>query len=312
MTPPIHQRMSLSEWTILLLLSVLWGGSFLFNKIALDSFPPLTMVLLRAALSSLLIYAYIRFTGGRLTRSPKVWVGFVILGFLNIALPLALFAWSQQHIGAGLASILCATTPLFSVVAGHALTRDEKATPGKIAGVVFGIIGVVVMMGGDALQGIGKDLVPQIACLVASAAYAFASLYARRFQGWGVAPAEVAAGQMITTTLMLLPLAGMVDRPWTLPAPLATAVLAIIALALLSSALAYILYFRLLETVGATNALLTTFLTPVTAIVLGIAILGEALEPRHWAGMGLIGLGLAAIDGRIFTLFRARPARQLG
>ncbi|MBB5686934.1 DMT family transporter [Sphingobium boeckii] len=312
MTPPINQRMGLAEWAVLIFLSILWGGSFLFIKLSLHSFPPLTLVLLRAILSSLMIYAFIRFTGRRLPTSPSVWIGFTILGLLNIALPLALFAWSQQHIGAGLASILNATTPLFSVVAAHFMTHDEKASAAKIAGVFFGMAGVIVMIGGDALGGMGDDLAPQIACLIAAASYAFASIYARRFQPWGIEPVHVAAGQMITTALMLFPIAMIVDQPWTLPAPLPEAVIAMVALALFSTALAYILYFRLLETAGATNALLVTFLVPITAILLGIAILGEALELKHWAGVALIALGLAAIDGRMFSLFRAKPAARPG
>ncbi|RJF94154.1 DMT family transporter [Sphingomonas cavernae] len=298
------------EWLVFGVLSIVWGGSFFFIEISLRSFPPLTLVLLRATLSSAALLVVLRITGRRLPTSLSLWLAFLGLGALNIAIPFVLVAWGQTHIPIGLASILNATTPLWGVVVAHAFTADEKATPGKIIGVLSGIAGVAIMMGADALAGLGGNLLAQLACVTAALSYALAGVYGRRFKAMGVAPVEVAAGQLIAAAALMLPLAVIFDAPWRLPAPLFQSIAAMACLALISTAFAYILYFRLIEKAGATNALLVTFVIPIPAIMLGTFLLGETLEPKHYAGMALIGLGLAAIDGRPFGwLSRGRASR---
>ena len=205
----------------------------------------------------------------------------------------------QTHIASGLAAILNATTPLFTVMVAHAFTKDETMTGNRLIGVVVGFLGVTLMIGADALKGIGTDVVAQLAVLAAAVSYAFAGVFGRRFARMGVAPIATAAGQVAASTLMLLPVALLVDRPWTLAPPSASAFAAIFGIAALSTALAYVLYFRLLASSGATNLLLVTFLIPVSAIVLGSLVLGERLAAKHFLGMSLIGAGLAAIDGRL-------------
>jgi len=301
-----------SEWGILLLLATVWGGSFLFISLALHSFPPLTLVLLRCALASLALFVLLRISATRLPRSAVAWWAFLRLGILNIALPFALVAWSQLQIDTGLAAILNATTPLWGVIVCHLFTRDEKATRGKIIGVLLGMAGVAAMIGGDAFIGLDRHLPAQIACVAAALSYAFAGLYSRGFADLGIAPIQVAAGQMITAAMLLLPVALLVDAPWRLPVPHAESLIAIAALGLVSTALAYILFFRLVETAGATNALLVTFLVPLSAILLGTLVLGESLAPRHILGMAMIALGLAAIDGRLVSLWRAGPKARPG
>jgi drug/metabolite transporter (DMT)-like permease len=222
------------------------------------------------------------------------------MGALNNLIPFSLIFWGQTAITGGLASILNATTPLFAVVLAHWLTRDERITGGRLVGLALGIGGVAVLIGPEALQGVGLHLLAQIAVLGAALSYAFAGIYGRRFKGQS--PLVTAAGQVSATTVMVLPVALALDQPWTGPSPGLATWAAIIGLALLSTALAYILYFRILASAGATNLLLVTFLIPVSALLLGAAVLGERIDLEQVLGMILIGLGLAAIDGRPLNL----------
>jgi len=232
------------------------------------------------------------------------------MGLLNNAIPFTLFVVAQSTIGSGLAAILNATTPIFGVVVAHLVTRDERLTPSRMAGVLLGVAGVAVMVGPSALGGLGRDLGAQLACLGAAVSYACAGVYGRRFPRLGLAPAATAAGQLSASTLLILPLALLIDRPWMLPVPGPTVFAAVLGLALASTAFAYVLYFRILALAGATNLLLVTFLIPVSAILLGVVGLGEVLLPRQVAGMALIGCGLAAIDGRLPDRLRAALRRS--
>jgi drug/metabolite transporter (DMT)-like permease len=301
----INRAMSKQDWAILLFLSVLWGGSFFFIEVALDTVAPLTLVLIRVALAAALLWAFLLVRGERLAMPPGAALAFLVLALLNNVVPFVLFAWAQEEIAGGLASILNATTPIWGVIVAHFATADEKATPGKIAGVVFGFGGVAVMIGMDLPGEIGTDILAQLACLGATLCYALAGVWARRFRGMGVNPVAVSTGQLTAAAIVMLPLVLLFEPPWRAAPPSPEAWAALIALALFCTSLAYILYFRLLASAGATNSLLVTFLIPITAILLGALILDERLELRHFAGMALIGLGLAAIDGRLFS--RGRP-----
>jgi drug/metabolite transporter (DMT)-like permease len=294
--PPINQPMGAIEWLLLIALSVLWGGTFLFAEIALEEVRPFTLVLGRVGIAALILVVVVYATGHRMPRSWTAWLPFLIMGALNNLIPFSLIFWGQIEITGSLASILNATTPLFTVLLAHFLTRDERMTPGRLAGLALGIAGVVAMVGPAALHGLGLHLLAQIAVLGAALSYAFAGIYGRRFRGQP--PLVTAAGQVSATTLMMLPLALALDQPWAGTLPGVSTWVAILGLALLSTALAYILYFRILATAGATNLLLVTFLIPVSAILLGVAMLGERLYLEQVVGMLLIGLGLAAIDGR--------------
>lgn len=298
----ISQSMGPREWALLLTLSVLWGGSFFFTALAVKELPPLTIVVLRVGLAALILLAVNRLMGISMPQDGRVWAAFFAMGFLNNVVPFCLIVWGQTHIASGLASILNATTPLATVVVAHLLTRDEKMTGSRLAGVIIGFLGVVVMLGPKVLDGLGTNVVAQLACLAAAISYACAGVFGRRFKRMGVAPMLTATGQVTASTLMLLPVMLVVDRPWTLAVPSLTAWGAVIGIAALSTALAYILYFRILATAGATNLLLVTFLIPVSAILLGVAVLGEHLDPEQMVGMVLIAAGLAAIDGRLLRL----------
>lgn len=296
--------MTALEWGMLLALATVWGGSFFFNEVALRELPVFTVVVGRVALAAIVLLAVLRLRAERLPRGGRIWAAFACMGLMNNALPFSLIVWGQQHIASGVASILNAATPLFTVLLAHVLTRDERMTGGKIAGVLIGFAGVAVMIGAGALRDLGVHVAAQVMCLAAAMSYALAGIYGRRFRAMGVSAMGTATGQLIASSLILLPLMLIIDRPWTLPAPGLAATGALIGLATLSTALAYTLYFRILATAGATNLLLATFLIPASAILLGTLVLGEVLLLRHMLGMALIGAGLAAIDGRAWRALR--------
>jgi drug/metabolite transporter (DMT)-like permease len=294
--------MSWRVWIWLLSLSVLWGGSFFFAKVALAALGPFTVVFGRVALAALALNLVCPL------RRDSPWQTYFAMGALNNVVPFALIFWGQTHISSGLASILNATTPMFTVLVAHVLTHDEKMTGPKVVALLFGLAGVAILIGPSAFTTPTASVWGQIACLGAALSYAFAGIYGRRFRAMGVAPLDAAAGQVTASSVLILPIMLIVEPPWTVATlPPLSIWAALAALALLSTALAYILYFRILAAAGATNLLLVTLLIPVTSILLGAVFLDERLEPRHFAGMALIGLGLAAIDGRVARL--VRPAK---
>lgn len=312
MAPSTPQRMSGSDWLALAVLSILWGGTFLFAKIAVAEVPPMTLVLARVALAAATLLIVLRVMGVPFPGTTTTWGAFFGMGLLNNVIPFSLIFLGQTQIGAGLAAIFNATTPIFTVIVLHLFTRDEKATPAKAAGVFLGFLGVVLLVGPDVLvAGLGAAVLAQVAILGAALSYGFALLWGRRFRG--TPPVVSAAGQLCASTTMMLPVALLVDRPWTLAPPSTTALLAIVAMAVLSTALAYLLYFRLMARAGGVNAALVTLLIPVSAIALGAAVLGERLDLLDAAGLFVILASLVVIDGRAVTWLRrqfGRPARQ--
>ena len=302
----IRTQMNRGDWLILLVLAVIWGGAFFFIGVAVKHVPPLTYVWLRLTIAAAAMWAYLRFRGETVSLPRQVWGSMLVLALLNNALPFALFGWGQTHIASGLASILNATTPIWGVVVAHLLTHDERMTPRKIVGVLLGFGGVATMIGPSLLSSLGSAAIAQLACVTASLSYALAAVWARRFRKQGISPLSVTTGQLTAGALMMLPVSLIVDRPWTHAMPPVSALAAITALALLCTAFGYVLYFRLIATSGATNALLVTLLVPPVAILLGGLFLGETLAPQDFAGLALIALGLGAIDGRVLSLLSAR------
>jgi drug/metabolite transporter (DMT)-like permease len=287
--------MTRTDWLNLWTLSLLWGGSFFFVEVALRGLPVLTIVWLRVALAAVILWAVMRATGVGLPR-PAVWPALLVMGCLNNAVPFTLFVLAQGEIAGALASILNATTPLFTVLVAHVATTDERITPARGAGVALGFAGVVVMPGGTEL---GGAVAAKVACLAAAFSYACAGVWGRRFRKLGVPPLATAFGQVSAAAILLLPVWLWLDAPWRLGWPGSTVAGAVVGIATLSTALAYLIYFRLLASAGATNLLLVTFLIPVSATALGWAALGEKLLPQHLGGFALIAAGLLAIDGRI-------------
>lgn len=291
-------------WLLLLALAGLWGGSFMLAKIAVVDIPPLTLVLARVGLAAIALWAVVALIRLPVPRDGRTWAALAVLGLLNNVVPFSLIFWGQTRIDSGLASILNATTPLFTVLLAHLVTVDERLTWPRLTGVLLGIAGVVVIIGPPALAGLAGDLLGQLAVVGAALSYACAGLWGRRLRA--LPPLVIAAGMVSMSTLVMLVLAGLVDQPWTLPAPSPAAAAATLTLALVCTALAYLLYFRILALAGATSLALVTFLIPPAAILLGVVVLGERLAAADLAGMALIGLGLAAIDGRL-AVRRQRP-----
>jgi drug/metabolite transporter (DMT)-like permease len=228
------------------------------------------------------------------------------MSILNNVIPFTLIVWGQSHIASGLASILNATTPLFTVIVAHYLTDDERLTGQRFAGVIVGFAGVAVMIGAAAFASLDASILAQLAVLGAALSYGFSGVFGRRFKTMGIPPLATAAGQVTVSSAILLPAALIVDRPWTLAMPSTGAIVSLVALGLVSTAFAYLIFFRLLARAGATNVGLVTFLIPVSAILLGVLVLGETLAMRHVAGMALIGAGLILIDGRLLSGLKAR------
>ncbi len=306
--------MSAQDWARLLLLSGLWGCTFFLVAVAGRDLPPMTLVALRVGLAAAVLYPWLMLTGTRLPSRPRKLGQFLVMGFLNNLLPFALIFWAQTHIASGLAAILNASTPIFAMTLAHLLTRDDRLSPARAAGVLTGFVGVAVMVGLEALEGLSAGLLGQVAVLGAALSYACAGLYGRRLRG--LVPAAAACGQLTFSSLLAVPLALAIDQPWNLPAPDAATVASVLALGLLGTALGYAVYFRVLASAGAVNLLLVTLLLPAVAVLLGAGVLGETLAPRQAAGMALIALGLAVVDGRLWAALRraaaARTAPQPG
>jgi drug/metabolite transporter (DMT)-like permease len=302
----IRTQMNGNDWLILGTLAIIWGGAFFFIGVAVRHVPPLTYVWLRLTIAAIAMWSYLPLKGEKLGVPRSAWGSMLVLALLNNALPFTLFGWSQTYIASGLASILNATTPIWGVLVAHFLTRDERMSPRKIAGVLLGFGGVATMIGPALLSSLGSAGVAELACVTASLSYALAAVWARRFRSQGISPLSVTTGQLTAGALMMLPMSMFIDRPWTHAFPPLAAWAAIAPLALFCTALGYVLYFRLIATSGATNALLVTLLVPPVAIVLGALFLNETLAPQDFIGLGLIALGLAAIDGRLLSLFSAR------
>ena len=304
----IARTMGPLEWALVIALSVLWGGTFLFAEVALAEVRPLTLVFVRVGIAAGALLLTVYASGQRMPRNVALWGAFFVMGALNNMIPFSLIFWGQTQLTGGLAAILNATTPLFTVVLAHFMTADERMTPNRLGGVLLGVAGVAVLIGPASLRELGLQVLAQIAVLGAALSYALAGIFGRRFRD--VPPLVSAAGQVSATTVMMLPAVLWLGDPWRVPLLGPSTWAAILGLALLSTALAYLIYFRILASAGATNLLLVTFLIPVSAIVLGGSLLDERLEARQFGGMALIALGLAAIDGRALRLLRRRASRS--
>ncbi|MDB4068608.1 DMT family transporter [Pseudomonadales bacterium] len=305
----INQRMGTTDWAMLLLLSFLWGGSFFLIGVLVAELPPLTIVTIRVGVAALTLWAVLLVGGYDIPKTFKLWRAFFMLGLLNNVIPFTFIVWGQNHIGAGLASIMNATTPLFTILIAGAFLVDEHITPQKVAGVVLGLIGVSVLIGAESLAGIGLDIslqtLAQLAIMGAAISYGCASVFGRRFKALGVSPFSTSVGQVTASTLILLPITFVIERPDQLANPSLQAWLSILCLGVFCTALGYTLFFKILSSSGATNVVLVTFLVPVTASFLGWLILNEQLHSSHFIGMAFIGLGLAAIDGRVLKKLKA-------
>lgn len=287
-----------TEWGMLILLSIFWGGSFFFTEIALRDFQPFTVVFLRVTLAALILIGVVYISGQRMPASLRTWGAFVVMGALNNAIPFSLIVWGQTRIDSGVASILNATTPIFTVILAHMFTSDERLTLRKFFGVLVGFLGVYIMIKPELKDGFSWRGLGQVAVIGAAVSYGFAGIFGKRLKK--TSPVVNSAGMLICSSLMMLPLALIIDSPWSL-SPSLEAVAAVFGIALISTVLAYLLYFRILAAAGATNVLLVTFLIPISALLLGVGVLGEVIKALEYIGMACIFLGLIVIDGRVLN-----------
>lgn len=295
--------MSTYDWLMLLALSGLWGCSYFLVEIALQGLSVMTLVAMRVLLAALALWVFALVTGATLPRGIHIWSSFLLMGLLNNIIPFTLIVWGQTTISSSLAAILTATTPLFAVLVAAAWLRDEPVSKGKVIGLILGFAGVIVMIGPEVINELGDHALAQIAVVLASLSYALAGAYGRRFSALGIKPVVSAAGQVSMSALLLVSFVVFTEdlgvfleiegKVWS----------AIAVLAIFSTSVAYVLYFRILASAGVTNLMLVTFLMPVTAIFLGIAVLDEQLGATESVGMLLISFALVAIDGRIFSFF---------
>lgn len=298
---PNDNRIDARDWSLLALLSVLWGGSFFFNGAALQELPPLTLVLLRVALGAAMLLPLLRMQGIGLPKGMAGWKPFFAIGLLNNVIPFSLIVIGQTFVPSGLASILNATTPLFTVMV-MAAAGEEAAQMRRVAGVALGVVGVVILRGWGIETRPGQGL-GILLCLGGALSYGFAALAARRLLK-DSPPLGTATSQLMASTVMMAAVAGATEQPWQLPMPSLTTWLAVLGLAGLSTALAYIVFFQIIRRSGATNVMLVTLLIPVTAILLGWLVLGEPISAREIAGAIVIGSALLVIDGRVLNLLR--------
>jgi drug/metabolite transporter (DMT)-like permease len=290
-------------WLLLILLSVLWGGTFFFIGVAVRELPPFTIVLVRVALGTLFLLPVLKALGGALPKTLSGWMPFFVMGLLNNVIPFSLLVAGQTYISSGLASVLNATTPLFTVLVLAAF-GDERLIARRVTGVLLGLLGVIVLRAPwlDLSHG---QTVGMLLCLAAALSYGFSGWWGRR-KLTGVPPITSATCQLICSSVVMAVIAAIFDRPWQLPMPSTATWAALIGLAALGTSLAYIVFFQILNRSGATNVMLVTLLIPVTAILLGFLVLGEPLTAHEIAGAVIIGSALLVIDGRVFGWLRRR------
>lgn len=304
MSEPSSRTMSTKEWLMIAALSLLWGSSFLLIKYALQGFQPFSIVLGRVMVASLALLVILRIRGKKLPRDKRIWLDFLVISLLNNVIPFSIIMWSETQISSGLTSVLNASAPLWTVILALTL-RSEKVTWNRILGVMLGFAGVIMMIGISSLESLGLHILAQAGMLIATLSYALAGNYTQRVKQ--VDPIMISTGQVVCSSVIMLPVVALIDKPWQQPMPPAVSWGAVIALGFLGTAIAYLLYFRVLMSAGAGNALLVTYIIPVNAVLLGILLLGESFAPYQFAGMFLIFLGLVAVDGRVFCKLRLQP-----
>ena len=308
MTTTAAPSLDLKATVLLLALAAVWGGSFFFAEVALREVPPFTITLHRVFWAVPILLLIVRLKGIAIPRSPRVWGAYLVMGALNNAIPFSLIFWGQTQIDAGLAAILNGTTAMFAAIAAGLLLKDERLTARKIVGAALGIAGVAFIMGPGALTGFDPSNLAQLAVLGGALSYAFAGVWGKVSLS-GQPPLMNALGMVCGSTLLMVPVVLIVDGPPDLA--LSTGVWsALLGVAALSTALAYILYFAILARAGAANLLLVTLLIPPFAIGLGTMFLGESMEPEAWIGFSIIALGFAVTDGRLFGRLYGKPAKQ--
>ncbi|MGJ7536324.1 MULTISPECIES: DMT family transporter [unclassified Variovorax] len=280
------------EWALLALLATCWGASYTFIKIGVATIPPVTLIAARTLIAGLLLLAVLRMRGVKLPTEPAMWWRFALQACLNSVLPFTLIAWAERSVDAGLATILNSTSPIFIFLLGLGLGGSERPTLRRLFGVGAGLAGICLIVGFEALNGLGHSLLAQLGLVAAAVCYGCAAMFGRVFKG--LDPMVPAAGSLLSGTAMLLPASLVIDRPWTL-APSAASMMAVLALAVLSTALAFTIYFRLIKTLGPMSTAAQAYLRVPIGVMIGVVSLGEAPAPTAWAGLACIMAGVIAM-----------------
>ncbi|UVH56525.1 EamA family transporter [Variovorax paradoxus] len=280
------------EWALLALLATCWGASYTFIKIGVATIPPVTLIAARTLIAGLLLLAVLHMRGVKLPTEPAMWWRFALQACLNSVLPFTLIAWAERSVDAGLATILNSTSPIFIFLLGLGLGGSERPTLRRLFGVGAGLAGICLIVGFEALNGLGHSLLAQLGLVAAAVCYGCAAMFGRVFRG--LDPMVPAAGSLLSGTAMLLPASLVIDRPWTL-APSAASMMAVLALAVLSTALAFTIYFRLIKTLGPMSTAAQAYLRVPIGVMIGVVFLGEAPAPTAWAGLACIMAGVIAM-----------------
>ncbi|NPT47607.1 EamA family transporter [Paraburkholderia sp. 1N] len=277
---------------LLLTLSTLWGASYTFIRVGVATIPPLTLIAARTLIAGSVLLLWMTVQRVSMPRDPAVWRRFVVQALLNSVVPFTLIAWAERSVEAGLATILNSASPVMAFLGTWLITRHEQITPRKLFGVTAGIAGIGLVVGVNAFEGLGRQLIPQLAIVAATVCYAGAAIYGRSFRG--LSPVAPAAGSLIVGAILLVPVSLVVDRPWTLH-PSLQSLLALMALAVFSTAMAFVIYFRLIPTLGSVGTTAQAYLRVPIGVAIGIAFLGESLSPSAWLGLGCVVAGVAAM-----------------
>lgn len=289
---PVQNPSLLRELALLAVLATLWGASYTFIRVGVETIPPITFIAARTLIAGGLLLAIIRLRGLALPRDPAIWKRFLIQACINSVVPFTLIAWAELTVNAGLATILNSTTPIFAFLLTVLITRHEAVTTRKVFGVAAGVVGISLIIGLEAFNGIGKELVAQLAIVAATISYAAAAIFGKGFKG--LDPMMPAAGSLICGAVILIPVSLVVDRPWTL-APSAHSLLALLGLAVFSTALAFVIYFRLINTLGTVGTTSQAYLRVPIGVGIGVLFLGEGLTSTAWIGLICVIAGVAAM-----------------
>lgn len=280
------------EYALLGLLATLWGASYTFIKLGIATIPPVTLIAARTLIAGLLLLAILHMRGIRLPRDSETWKRFLFQACLNSVVPFTLIAWAEYSVDAGLAAILNSTTPIFTFLLTVAITRHEPTTVRKLLGVIVGMAGICMIVGLQALNGLGRELISQLAIIAATISYAGAAIFGRNFKG--LDPLVPAAGSLICGTVLLIPASLIIDRPWTLE-PSTSSILALLGLSVFSTALAFAIYFRLIHTLGSVGTTAQAYLRVPIGVGIGVLFLGESLGPTAWIGFICVFIGVVAM-----------------
>ncbi|MDR6634039.1 drug/metabolite transporter (DMT)-like permease [Phyllobacterium sp. 1468] len=280
------------EIALLAVLATLWGASYTFIKIGVETIPPVTFIAARTLIAGGLLLAIIRMRGLSLPRAPAIWKRFFIQACINSVVPFTLIAWAELTVNAGLATILNSTTPIFTFLLTVLITRHEAVTARKLFGVVAGVIGISLIIGLEAFHGVGKEALAQLAIVAATISYAAAAIFGRGFKG--LDPMMPAAGSLLCGAVLLIPVSLVIDQPWTV-VPSAHSILALLGLSIFSTALAFVIYFRLIHTLGSVSTTSQAYLRVPIGVGIGVLFLGESLNPTAWIGLVCVIAGVAAM-----------------